>query len=485
MVKVKTLENTVKSLIILLAFLSIFASSASFAFDWGSLFGGKEEREPPSRSTQSQELSNEELLNAEISIIDLEILTLKAELAQERGDISALRNHLQALKKYRYIPPNFQQRINELQRYLDQSKEPSGFGSLFGLSPEFTFPMNDSRAVVAVVLPLSGNYAKASKTILAELRHSLSIQGFRGRIVEFDTLAYSNVFRLWDQVNAYSPKFIFGPMQKIMIEEWHQLDTQIPTLYFNDLAQSLFSYEKALSPSSGGQVRKVANALTQGGFERALILSDGSVKGTELAEALQQRWLAESPASLIDIQVVNKSVSEAMSQAVGVDASKQRASILRRVVRRSIESEAEPRKDLQVVVSLLSPAQAVQISPALKYYGLAEVQHYWFPSGKLRVADLEHFQNSWQATTAFLPSYLLDASQETESYGQNQTGIFHALGSVAAEIVNQAEFLSKRDWLISTSYGQVEANRNGQLYLLPTAYWLDKGKAVALDMPAE
>lgn len=471
-------KQTVKSLSIAAVITLSLLSPATFAFEWMDsepvyVFGEKEAEVSDSSRKQ------EDPLEKQISQIDLEILMLKAELAQQNGDLKALQQYIEELRNAR-LPAAFRERLAELESYLESTK-PNAFMKFIGLGSGFEFPMDDPKAVVAVVLPLSGTYGGVASQLLKSLREALDTQGFQGRLVEFDSMNYENIFRLWEQVKYYQPKFIFGPLQKNLVSEWHQLDTGIPTLYFNDLQQALFAYEKALSPNTKGQVRKVANYLSKQGYERALIVSDSANKAQSLAEALKERWIMESPGIQVEVYSQKKNFSSGLADALGVSASKNRASVLRNILRRSIETQNRARSDIQAIVSLAKPGQAVQVSPLIEFYQLKNLQHFWYPSQKLKPSDLSLYQNSWQQTTGFIPSYIVDAYMAPELSNTEETGIFYALGQVAVEIVNQAEFLSQRNWLLDTPYGQVEANQNGQFYLLPAVYWLDQGQIEPLE----
>ena len=141
-----------KSRVICLALLLDLFSPATFAFEW--------KQESP--SSQTSVVSPSEALQQQITQIDLEILVLKAELALQNGDLKGLQHYLNELNGLD-LPPVFAERVQQLQQQADAGK-PNTVLRFLGFEPAFTFPMNDPRAVVAVVLPMTRCviYLKAS-----------------------------------------------------------------------------------------------------------------------------------------------------------------------------------------------------------------------------------------------------------------------------------------------------------------------------------
>ncbi|WP_321276168.1 penicillin-binding protein activator [Thiomicrorhabdus indica] len=484
-------KNWVKTLnVIGLGVASLCLSPATFAFEWMEetpvfIFGEPTEedssasRKNSAHSEDSRSENNKTELQQQINQIDLEILMLKAELALQNSDLKGLQNYLEELEGFQ-LPPGFQERFNELKGQLN-AFQPNQILQFFGLQQAFEFPMSDPNAVVAVVLPFTGKYTNVSQQLFSSLNQALQIYGYQGRIVRFDTMAYPNVFRLWEALRSSSPSFIFGPLQKETIDDWHRLDTGIPTLYFNDVEQTLFSYEKALSPSSLGSVRKLAKYLADHQYEHAVVLMDDTKKAKELADDLAIQWQNYSPNSQLMSYTIGNNFSQSFSEASGVSNSENRATVLQRIVRRPIEAERRARQDIQVVISIAAPAKSIQVAPLLKFHGLGQVEHIWLPSRTIQVRDLNLYLNSWQSTMGLLPQYLYQSYLDQAIEDNFETGIFYALGQVAVEIVNQAEFLSQKDWLLMTENGQVEANRDGRFYLLPSMYWLDKQEILPVE----
>lgn len=469
----------------------VISTPATFAFEWVEdtpvfIFGEQpssateHERQPSlefsesNRSGLSESVDKSSPLKHQISQIDLEILLLKAELALQNSDLKGLQQYLQALEKLD-LPAGFQQRFDELKGALDKAK-PNQMLKFLGFQQNFEFPMSDPNAVVAVILPMSGRYQQVSQQLYDSLESALDIYGFQGRLLRFDSMAYANVFRLWDDLRHYNPGFIFGPLQKTVIDDWHHLDTDIPTLYFNDIDNTLFAYEKALSPSKFGQVKKLASYIERQQFERVLLVIGPSKKARETADDFKlQSYTLNKKRSIFDFPV-DKNLSESFFRALGVADSKNRAKVLSRIVYRPVDYEKRSRQDIDVVVSILNPSEAIQISPLMSFYDLKSTPHLWLPANTLQVHDLTHYQNSFQQTVGVLPEYLYQSYLSQDFEKNQQSGIFYALGQVAVEIANQAQFLSQQDWLIDTSQGQVEANQDGRFYLLPNLFWMDKGK---------
>ena len=474
---------------VLLAALSwsMSYSAATFAFSLGELFGfGRSDDHQADR--QEQAMPREEAgrsadpIQDQIKQIDQEILILRAELALKNGDIKALQDQVDALEASGVLPI-YTSRVEQLKSYLTQSQKAPSLFEFLGLSgSRFEVDLTDPNAVVAIVLPMSGDYQRAGSSLSNGIESALKAQGFKGEIFHFDTEQYGNLYLLWERLKNFKPTLIFGPLKKLNIQAWHDLQTGVPTIYLNDASVNYQAHEKSLSPSRSGGTLKLVDYLHNNFYKGALLLTEDNERSNLLIDeflALNNQF--DHPLTY-DIQVIDKSVDDGIEKGLGIEESKARAAVLGKRIRRSLEFVPRSRKDLDAVVSLMPAQKAVQVSPFLDLFQLSEVKHLWFSPQVPKLTDLTLYQQSWQKTYGFLPAYLYQSyQQKVNSRPQAETGIFNALGTAAVEILTFSDQFNQRDWLIKTSVGQVETRPTGQFYLLPSVYLLDNAKVVQVS----
>ncbi|MBO1924484.1 penicillin-binding protein activator [Thiomicrorhabdus sp. 6S3-12] len=459
--------------------LSLSYSSATFAFSFGELFGFGSDASSEKKSQQSEAKAEQssEAMQSQLEQIDQEILILRAELAIKNGDIKSLRRYVEQLESAGVLPI-YEARVEQLKRYLKREKGMPSLFEFLGLQgSSFEFDLQNPDATIALVLPMSGDYRRAGTRILQGMEQALQRLGYKGQLVRFDTEEYGSLFSLWERLKHYQPDLIIGPLKKLNIEAWHDLQTGIPTLYLNDAPLHYFSNEKSLSPGRSGGLSKLVNHIHENFHRGALVL----VKDGDKAMGLVDEFAALNAQSAnpvpFDTQIVEKSLDDSIEEGLGIRESKTRATVLRKQIRRSIEYVPRSRKDFDVVVSLLPSKDAVQVSPFLDLYQLSDTRHLWFSPQAPKLTDLSLYQTSWQKTYAFLPAYLYDAYQQSVNFRpEAETGIFYALGTAAIEILTLSEQFDQQNWLINTSVGQVETRLSGQFYLLPSVYLLDAAK---------
>lgn len=461
-------------------------SAATFAFSLGDLFGFGDSDNKAEQNEQAKQRAEAnrpaDPIEEQIKQIDQEILILRAELALKNGDLQALRQQVEALEDSGVLPM-YIERVAQLKSYLSKSEQSPSLFEFLGLSgTSFEVDLTDPNAVVAIVLPMSGDYQRAGSSLSMGIETALKQKGFRGEIFHFDTEQYGNLYLLWERLKNFKPTLIFGPLKKLNIQAWHDLQTGVPTLYLNDAPVNYQAHEKSLSPSRSGGTLKLVDYLQKNFYKGALLLAPKDERSELLIDefdALNRQY--ERPIAY-DIQTIENSVDNGIKQGLGIAESKAREAVLRKRIGRSLEFVPRSRQDLDAVVSLLPAQQAVQVSPFLNLYQLSDVKHLWFSPQVPKLTDLILYQKSWQETYGFLPAYLYQSyQQKVNNRPQAQSGIFNALGTAAVEILTFSDQFNQRDWLINTSVGQVETRPTGQFYLLPSVYLLNNTKVVPVS----
>lgn len=455
---------------------------ASFAYseegEWDDFFQNSKPRsllDIGKSKPQVESIKDKDRHLQQVKRLDQEILILRAEMSKKHGDQKQVALYVKELKK-QYIIPAFQNRVDALEKYLASLPKPSLF-SFFSFSKDITFPMNDSTAVVAIVLPTSGRFESVGLELQNTLQNGLTKAGFKGKLIALDSALYSSAFEMWEVLKYYEPDFIFGPLQKGWVQKWQQLDTGVPTLYFNETG-SLASSEYSLAPSKLAGLEQVFQVLNQVQYQKILVLKSLDGSSEELEQAFHQAWLQSNNPNDYLVQTIDKTVGQSIDEALNAQSSENRHQWLQRVLKQPLEFEPRIRKDIEAVISFVPENQAIQIAPYLHFLSLKQtITHIWYPSKTPTQTYLSENMDAWSQTFAILPPILSSDffKSKTSSTSNNKNGLFHALGEVAIEIVKNPSESSNSDTLIDTAFGTYVRDANGQFYLLPTVFWADNG----------
>lgn len=426
---------------------------------------------PPPSQDDSQHIEYQ------ILRVDQEILILKAELAYQNGEENTLKNYLNQLDKIGVLPL-FQARVTrlkQLQPVTPNISTPIVASHLMiknGVQP-LTFS-KDEEEVVAILLPLTGEYEQVGNQLLESLLSGLERIDFLGSLVVLDTMLYEGAFDVWQQVKAYEPSVVFGPLRKSVAAEWQVLNTGIPILYFNEMA-FLNGNERAVSPSRVRGVMQLMHFLNEHDYQNILVLTEDSSASQNLESAFYSQWLSSQQPGLYQHQKIENTVGEAVELATNIKRSKARKHWLQRKLDANLVFKPRAREDIDVVVSFVSERKGIQVAPILDFYQLTDVPRIWFPTQPPSSRILNENPTSWHDSYAVLPPYLYRRWQKKIQQGEmsEESGLFYALGQVAVEIVNNATISDGLEWYVETEFGAIASDSSGQFYLLPMIYSLD------------
>lgn len=420
-------------------------------------------------------------LDLQIKKIDAEILLLKAELARKNGDPSSVKAYLDSLRAVdkKLLSSSMKLRVLNLKLYLQKLSSNS-----VDDPGESSYVFNPQS--IAVLLPLTGDYAEIGLAIKQGLE-----EGFPDVQLKFyDTEVYDSMSELWNLLKLKPPTFIIGPLRPAKAQALNDLDTHVPTLLLNEVDSSK-NYVRSFSLSRDNDVQQIIHQLVEHQLTGVKLVVGGSPSSHDLLTAFQDSWQKysdEHPNAVkdfrIDVQYLEKRMDKTVELLVNARKSLIRKNWLQRVVEHKLHFEERSRKDLDVVISFVSAREAIQVAPLLNFYYLGSVQHYWLPSELPLVKDFTKNIGYWRNTYAFLPKYFTDAvnkfsiSSEDEN---NQVGIFHAFGLLAAKIAESANDLKVQQ--LSSSLGTVVLNQRREPTLLSNEYWLNKGRISLVKLP--
>lgn len=423
-------------------------------------------------------------LDQQIQLIDAEIILLKAELAQKNSEIEQVRQYLIKLEEVESFPlsEDMQLRIRQLRSYLEIAD--STVKNKDSKSEHFYL---DTKQII-ILLPLSGHYEKVGKQVLAGLMEQFSDY----HPVVIDTYIYDSMFDLWELVKLYNPTLIIGPLERDKAQALNDLNTGVPTLYLNEV-DSPKPTQASFSLSRSFHVYDLAKLISENGYKHVVFLTDDSSQSQKNLANFYKAWayLEEKNANeyLDEIieekpyfqeQPIDTNVDKAISDLLLIERSNGRKNWLQKKTGTRIYFEPRARQDIELIVSFLPYRKAMQVTPLLEFFHLYKVSHYWLPS---KLPSGKNFQNNlpfWHSTQALLPAYYAQPvfnanvmSNKTLPEQNEQSGIFHAFGVLAAKVVIQLTNLERMP--IESDLGRVDFFANQFPYLAPDLYWLNKG----------
>jgi hypothetical protein len=414
-------------------------------------------------------------LDLQIKRIDAEILLLKAELARKNGIPSHVRAYLDSLGAVdkAVISPEMQLRIEGLQQYLQQTSSTS-----IQDDNSDALPFNFDGQNIAVLLPLTGDYSQIGLAIQKGIQEAFP----NTKLKFYDTEVFDSMLELWNLMKLSQPTFIIGPLRPGKAQVLNDLDTKVPTLLLNQI-DSPKSYVRCLSLSREGYVPVLVKQLVEHQFKGISVIVDSSKASQDLLQSFETVWAdyAEkypdtTKSFRIHIQQIGQSMDQGVGNLVNASQSNIRKSWLQKVIKHKLHFDERSRQDLDAVVSFVSARQAVQVSPLLNFYHLGTVQHYWLPSKLPTVKDFNKSMSYWRNTYALLPKYFVDqvrAFAKGSLEDDQQVGIFHAFGSLAAKVAQSINDSSVRS--LPSELGEVMLDEHRAPVILPEEFWLNKG----------
>ncbi len=440
------------------------------------------------------EQNEEASVDHQLIRVEQEILILKAEFAYQTQRFEALKGYIEQLNQMEILP-QFKDRVARLHIFLTQ-KEPllthevlTGQAShlvVSALEP-LKYPREGGEEIVlAVLLPLSGDYESAGNQLLEGITEALEQAEFTGSLLVMDTQRYANAFEIWQELRGYRPQFVFGPLQKSMAEQWQSLATGIPTLYLNEM-NFLNGHERALAPSKVQSVEVLKAFLDNQPSQNILVLAEPNITAQKLESAFYSLWQTLELRGYYQYQEVTQTVGEAIELASNIKHSNARKSWLQSLIQQELVFQPRARKDWDTVVLFLSEHFAIQVASLLEFYGIKDVTQIWLPvqapNGVFLKNNFSSLSNSYAIFPAYLANQLTSSFQKKDlKFQENEKlGLFYALGQVAVKIVSHAEVSDALNLYWVTDQGVMLSNSVGQFYLVPGMYWIGQNKIEMLS----
>jgi len=235
---------------------------------------------------------------------------------------------------------------------------------------------------IAVLLPLSGKYAKAAEAVrdgfLAAYYQRQN--DFKQTVQIYDVGNEENILVPYQQAINEGAEFIIGPLSKQHIEQLAEGDDlPVPTLALNyiqteEIPNNLYQF--GLSPES--EARQVAERTWLDGHVNAAVLAPAGPWGERVYNAFESRW-KEIGGDVVNFQTYNTAkndYSNAIRSLLNIDASKRRSRAISSLLNQNIKYTPRRRQDIDFIFLAAYPRQARQIRPQLKFYHATTVPVY-------------------------------------------------------------------------------------------------------------
>ncbi|OUS10111.1 hypothetical protein A9Q89_11670 [Gammaproteobacteria bacterium 53_120_T64] len=241
---------------------------------------------------------------------------------------------------------------------------------------------------LALLLPLSGKYARAGKTIregfLSAYYHVLENEGNTAPLHIYDTNT-ADITRLYQQAVASGAEIVIGPLRKenlALLAALPELSAPLVGLnYLSDSAQALVPNHDNLLQfglSVDDEARQIAHRAWLEGHRSALVITPDTKWAATARQAFHKYWseLGGRLISATPYSLRQKDFSSIIKPALLIDHSQQRANKLRRTLGKKLEVEAQRRQDIDMVFIIAYPDQGRQIKPTLDFYYAHDLPTY-------------------------------------------------------------------------------------------------------------
>lgn len=271
-------------------------------------------------------------------------------------------------------------------------------------------------------------------------------------------------------------EFIIGPLERRNVAELESLGTlPIPILALNRTPRTLGYhpqvFQMALAPED--EARQVARLARQAGHEVAAVMVPEGEWGERVATAFTQTWL-DLDGRLVQLQTLparddGRQYLVRVQTVLDIAQSQQRASNIQAVIGRSVESEARPRGDLDLVFLATNPEQTRQIVSLFNFQLADHIQLMAISNAVAAtrsdrdavLTGLRVVETPWRLQ----PHPLHRALQALhDPAAPDRFERLHALGLDAWQLMQQSAALQNQQWL--RFYGQtglLELNAQQQL----------------------
>lgn len=274
-------------------------------------------------------------------------------------------------KDYSLTPDEVQQRLKTWRsRYVGHPASEQVLTMLLERSRELTTRPGN----IALLLPLSGRYARAAEAVLDGIfssyyqdpqRDSITLRVYDiGDQPEQALLSYK-------QAIEEGAEFVIGPLDKTAVTELARIrELSVPVLALNhaETAESANLYQFALAPED--EAREVAERAWTEGYRQAAVMVPASSLGQRLNSAFAERWqgLGGQIVAQNSYSTDTNDFSAPIKALLQIDDSELRKRRVQQLMGKRVEFVPRRRQDIDFVFLAASPQPARLLRPQLKFH---------------------------------------------------------------------------------------------------------------------
>lgn len=226
---------------------------------------------------------------------------------------------------------------------------------------------------IALLLPLSGQYAEAGKALrdgfLTAWYESFKRKDVLSQISVLDTGA-GNIPELYRQAVSAGAHLVIGPLQRENVQALQKIRISIPILSLNYLPSNRRAprlRQFGLSPDD--ELVQLAAYGKQQQWHDVLLVRPQGDWSNEYAQNFTNIWKTEDTYQIYEYSYINeRDISIVVEQALSLDKSEKRRNDLKRLLQHAVKSAPRRRQDIDWVLFLGGAQQARLLTPVLRYH---------------------------------------------------------------------------------------------------------------------
>lgn len=349
---------------------------------------------------------------------------------------------------------------------------------------------------IAVLLPQSGDLAKAGQTIIEGILAAHFEDQQLGlavpKISFYDTEKIDNLFDFYFTASTEGVDLVIGPLSKARVSSLTDLpNVSIPTLALNygqDSHATLDLYQFGLRGED--EAEQAARFAWKQGYRRALSLTADTSWGQRIEETFKQQWLALGGTLSAEQNFGSDGFSAAISNMLAVDSSEERYKELRSFLSEKAEFEPRRRQDADFIFLSALAKDARQLKPILAFHYAANLpviatSHVYTGTP---AADKDQDLNGIAfSTTPWVLNPNSPLRSRIETYRQDTQSRFGRLYALGADAYRLAPYLQQLQEVqgayLSGNTGHLSINTQGDI--IRQLNWAQFQDGEARELPKE
>lgn len=353
---------------------------------------------------------------------------------------------------------------------------------------------------IAVLLPQTGNFAKAANAIrdgilLGRLQQPADA---RPNIRFYDSSDTDNAWPLYNQAVSEGADFVIGPLQKsAVVQLMRSGELVVPVLALNNVSTDTqipnMFYRYSLSPED--EARQAAERAWLDGKRRPIVLVPDSTWGSRIAEAFENQWslLSGSVAGTRSYDASSHDYSKVIKEILYLDQSQARRKNLETWFGQKLGFEPRRRGDVDAVFLAARPKQAQSIRPQLQFHHAHDLpiymtSHAW--NGKLNSRQIQDMSGMMLPDMPWLIGEVNDSGSSRDQVAAalpkvaSRYSRLYAMGLDAYSLVPELRRLqSNSGETLSGHTGLLYMDNEQQLHRQLTWLKLGRSNAILGSMP--